>query len=295
MVAVYTIEFKAMGGPGTIRIAADDQAHARALAQPAIDEVRRIEQKYSRYRDDSIIARINAQAGKGWTACDDETLRLLDYAGTLFEASDGLFDITSGVLRLAWDFNRPALPDPKLLDECLSLVGFQHVQRDGDWVRLAQAGMELDFGGFGKEYAADCAAAKLAAQGVTSGYVDLAGDMRFLGPKPDGTPWMIGIQDPRRPDAVIATIPVIGGALATSGDYERYFDLHGRRYCHILNPRSGQPVTHWRSVSVLAPLAIAAGGTSTIAMLLQAGGLEFLRASKMPWLAVDQNGKLQSS
>lgn len=281
-----------MGGRAAIRIAADDEAHACALAQPAIDEVRRIEAKYSRYRDDSIISRINAHAGKNWTVCDDETLRLLDYAATLYEASDGVFDITSGVLRRAWDFSRPALPDPKVLEQCLSLVGFHHVQREGERVRLAQAGMELDFGGFGKEYAVDCAASKLAAAGVTSGYVDLAGDMRFLGPQPDGSPWMIGIQDPRRPDATIASIPISSGALATSGDYERYFDLDGKRYCHILNPRSGMPVTCWRSISVLAPLAMAAGSCSTIASLLQDAAPVFLKTSGLQWLAVDQDSRL---
>ena len=150
--------------------------------------------------------------------------------------------------------------------------------------------MELDFGGFGKEYAADRAGAVLAARGLRHGYVNLAGDMRMLGPKPDGSPWMIGIQDPRDKTAILATIPVDRGGLATSGDYERYFELDGKRYCHILDPRSGQPVTHWRTVSVVAPLAVVAGNCATIAMLKQADGLAFLEACGMNYLAVDQSG-----
>jgi thiamine biosynthesis lipoprotein len=154
--------------------------------------------------------------------------------------------------------------------------------------------MELDFGGFGKEYAADRAATMMAARGAKHGYVNLAGDLRVLGPKPDGAPWMIGIQDPRRRGEVIATIPVYQGGLATSGDYERYFELEGQRYCHILDPNTGWPVTHWRTVSVLAPLAVVAGNCSTIAMLKQADGLAFLQASGMNFLAMDQHGAIHT-
>jgi thiamine biosynthesis lipoprotein len=152
--------------------------------------------------------------------------------------------------------------------------------------------MEIDFGGFGKEYAADRAAAILAAQGIRHGYVNLGGDLQVIGPQPDGQAWTIGIQDPRNPDGVIAHIPVTQGSMATSGDYERYIELDGRRYCHILDPRSGRPVNHWRSVSVLAPLAIAAGSCSTIAMLKQENGLAFLDGTGMPYLAVDSQGEL---
>jgi thiamine biosynthesis lipoprotein len=152
--------------------------------------------------------------------------------------------------------------------------------------------MEIDFGGFGKEYAADRAGAILAAQGVRHGYVNLAGDMRVLGPKHDGRPWMIGIRDPRRKDQVMATIPVEQGGLATSGDYERFFELDGRRYCHVLDPRSGRPVTFWRTVSVVAPLAVVAGNCTTIAMLKQSNGLAFLEACGMNYLAMDQYGSI---
>ncbi len=135
------------------------------------------------------------------------------------------------------------------------------------------AGMELDFGGFGKEYAADRAAAMIHGKGVRHGYVNLAGDIRVVGPKLDESPWLIGIQDPRNKSRTIASIPLFTGALATSGDYERFIEVDGHRYCHIINPRSGYPVTYWRSVTVVAPLAITAGSYSTIAMLKEADGL----------------------
>src|SRR5471032_1644029 len=196
-------------------------------------------------------------------------------------------------VRRAWDFRHAQVPSPEVLTPLLALVGWRRVQRDGDRVHLPQAGMEIDFGGFGKEYAADRAATLLTELGVWHGYVNLGGDMRFIGPQPDGEPWMIGIQDPRDPEGSVASIPVSQGALATSGDYERYFDLDGQRYCHILDPRSGMPVSHWRSVSVLAPLAIAAGSCATIAMLKQADGLDFLEQSGMSYLAIDHTGRMR--
>ena len=219
-------------------------------------------------------------------------MALMSYAAALYGASEGLFDITSGVLRKAWDFRRPSVPKAEVLEPLLALVGWQKVACEGEEVHLREAGMEIDFGGFGKEYAADRAAALLIEAGVRHGYVNLGGDMRFIGPRLDGRPWSIGIQDPRDPDAVVASIPISQGALATSGDYERYFELDGQRYCHILDPRTGMPVRHWRSVSVMAPMAIAAGSCSTIAMLKQQGGLNFLNASDMGYLTVDDQGQM---
>jgi thiamine biosynthesis lipoprotein len=287
---VHAITFEAMASRCEVRLAAPDRAASALLAQAAIDEVRRIERKFSRYRPDSIVARINAAAGQDAVECDDETLALLDYAGTLHRASGGMFDISSGVLRRAWDFRRAIVPSPPALHELLGLVGWQQVERAPGHIRLPRAGMEIDFGGFGKEYAADRAAAILAGLGVQHGYVNLGGDMRFVGPRPGGLPWLIGVQDPRHPDRLAASIPVSRGALATSGDYERFFEVGSRRYCHILDPRSGMPVSHWRSVSVLGPLAVAAGSCSTIAMLLQQDGLAFLEQSGMSYLAIDRHG-----
>lgn len=290
--AMHRTAFDAMASRCELRLDAPDTATARRLAQQAIAEVRRIESKYSRYRPDSVVARINAAAGRAPVACDSETAALMAYADALHGASGGLFDITSGVLRRAWDFRQPRRPAAAALAPLLALVDWRQVRCDAAGVYLARPGMEIDFGGFGKEYAADRAAALLAAAGVRHGYVNLGGDMRFIGPQPDGQPWRIAIQDPRQPDGVVASIPVSAGALATSGDYERFFELDGQRYCHILDPRDGMPVRYWRSVSVLAPVAIAAGSCATIAMLKQRDGLDFLDASELAYLAVDDQGRI---
>jgi thiamine biosynthesis lipoprotein len=289
---IYGVAFNAMGSRCEVRIAAADEHAARHLATYAIDEVRRIEHKYSRYLRDSVVSRINASAGRYEVECDKETLALLAYADTLYAASEGRFDITSGVLRKAWDFRSGVLPQPHALQGLLPLVGWQQVERDKAAVFLPRQGMELDFGGFGKEYAADRAAEALAERGVAHGYVNLGGDMRFLGPRPGGRAWDIGIQDPRDMDATVASIPVSLGALTTSGDYERFMEVDGRRYCHVLDPRSGMPVSHWRSVSVVAPLAITAGSCTTIAMLLEEGGIGFLERSGMSYLAIDHQGQI---
>jgi thiamine biosynthesis lipoprotein len=288
---VHRTLFDAMASRCELRLVTPDAQRAQSLMRQAIDEVRRIESKYSRYRPDSIVSRINAAAGREPVACDSETMSLLAYAEALFSASGGLFDITSGVLRRAWDFRQPKVPSAEVLEPLLALVGGDEVECGAENVLLPKAGMEIDFGGFGKEYAADRVATLLADAGVRHGYVNLGGDMRFLGPQLNGEPWYIGIQDPRDEEGLAGAVPISQGALATSGDYERFFELDGQRYCHILDPRSGMPVRYWRSVSVVAPLAIAAGSCSTIAMLKQRDGLDFLNASDMGYLAVDDEGK----
>lgn len=281
-----------MGSACEVVLAASSVHDAQRLAQMAIDEVLRIERKYSRYTTESLIANINQQAGLRPVVCDDETWALLQYASKLHEQSQGLFDITSGVFRQAWNFQVPAIPSADELDALRAKVGWHKVVLKDQSIALPSAGMEIDLGGFGKEYAADRAAQVLQAQGVVSGYVNLAGDMRFLGPKPTGEPWMIGIQDPRHANQVVATLPITQGGLATSGDYERYFELNGERYCHVLNPFTGRPVKYWRSVSVTAPAAVVAGCTSTMTMLKEEEGLAFLQATGFDFFAIDHAGKV---
>lgn len=285
-------EFGAMASACEVRIAGLPQKQASLAAQAAIDEVHRIERKYSRYRDDGIVATINAGAGGSAVECDTETIDLLRYAATLFEASDGRFDPTSGVLRRAWDFGRKIVPSGEALAALLPLIDWPAVELGATSVRLPRVGMELDFGGFGKEYAVDRACAALLAQGVRHGWVNLGGDLRAVGPQPDGAPWSMGIQDPRDASRTIASLPLSVGAIATSGDYERYFELDAKRYCHVFDPRTGMPVSYWRSLSVLAPVAVAAGSCSTIGMLLERDAPQWLDDAGVPWLGIDHTGKL---
>ena len=292
MVPIHRVIFKAMGSACEIILAAPSENEARSLAQNAMDEVLRIEQKYSRYRADSVITAINQLAGKGFYECDDETWSLFEFATELFEKSDALFDITSGVLRRAWNFVNPVIPTQSQLDPLVQLVGWDKVEMKSKKICLPIQGMEIDLGGFGKEYAADCAAKQLIKTGVQNGYVNLAGDMRFIGPKPTGEPWMIGIQDPRQRDQIIASLPMSLGGLATSGDYEKYFEVNGQRYCHVLNPQTGYPVKHWRTISVHAPMAVLAGCITTIAMLKEENAHSFLQATGFDFFAIDHLGEI---
>ncbi|HEY3461210.1 MAG TPA: FAD:protein FMN transferase [Casimicrobiaceae bacterium] len=260
--------FRAMASTHELLLADASGARAKRAAAAAIDEVLRIERKYSRYRDDSVIGAINRAAGRDAIAIDGETASLLRYADRCFVLSEGRFDITSGVLRRAWDFRRvtPRVPSRDEIAAACALVGWRRVQWNAHDIRLPTSGMELDFGGIGKEYAADRAATILRDTGIAHGLVNLGGDVRAFGGRDDTVPWRVGIRHPRG-EAPLATVELFDGALATSGDYERYFDIDGRRYCHLLDARSGWPVAYWQSVSVVAPLTILAGSYATTAML----------------------------
>ena len=287
--------FRAMASDNELQLFAATEARARAVAAAAIADVARIEAKYSRYRDDSDTARINRAAGRAAVAIDAETAALLAYADRCFTLSGGLFDLTSGALRRVWNFRRapPRVPDARALEAARALIGWTEVEWDERTIRLPRAGMEIDFGGIGKEYAADRVATIVTEQGIAHGLVNLGGDVRVIGPQPDGTPWRIGIRHPRKEGAAAAAVTLDSGAVATSGDYERYFEIDGRRYCHILNPRTGMPAAHWQSVSVIAPLCIVAGSCSTIAMLREQEGEAFLREQGLPYVAVAPDGSVR--
>jgi thiamine biosynthesis lipoprotein len=288
----FRYRFRAMASEHEIVLYAPQRASAERAAQAAIADVQRIERKYTRYRDDSVTAAINRAAGGDAIAIDAETLALLRYADRCHRISAGRFDITSGVLRRAWDFRRepPRVPGCDEVDAVRALVGWERVEWSERDVRLPQAGMELDFGGIGKEYAADRAAAILRDHGIAHALVNLGGDVRALGARPGGAPWRVGIRDPRDPDAMLATATLADDAIATSGDYARYFEVDGRRYCHIVDATTGMPVTHFQSVSVVAPLAVLAGSYATIAMLLGASARAFLDAQALRYWAVEADG-----
>lgn len=293
-------EFSAMASPCSLQMDGQDEKGMRAAAAAAIAEVQRIEAKYSRYTEDSIISRINRAAGQDAVDLDAETAVLLGFADSLWSLSGGLFDISSGVLRRAWDFKAGKLPAVDALQQLLAKVGWQHVQRQGHQVRLALPGMELDFGGFGKEYAADRAAAVLLQHGIHHALVNLGGDIHALGerglPELQGAPWSVHIQHPRADasggDAMLAVLPLARGGLATSGDYERFLMVDGVRYCHVLDPRTGWPVAHWQSVTVLAANTTTAGALTTIAMLKGVDAIAWLQAQGVRYLAVQHDGQV---
>ena len=287
----YRFEFHALGSDCSLQLFAPTTALARDAAVAAEREVARIETRYSRYRPDSELSRINAAAMNGGSVTvDAETAGLIDYAYACYRKSDGLFDITSGVLRTVWNFASGPPPRPDAVAALLPRIGLDKIEWDNPRLTFATAGMELDFGGIGKEYAADRAAQICAAAGICHGLVDLGGDIRLLGPHPDGTPWKIGIRHPRRPETPMSAVDLVSGAIATSGDYERFMEVAGRRYCHILNPRTGWPVRELRSASVIGPDCLVAGTLATIAMLKGREGPDWLRALGVRHVVMDDDG-----
>lgn len=199
------------------------------------------------------------------------------------------------MLRRAWDFRAARLPAASELEVLLPLVGWTKLRWESPRLTLPLAGQELDFGGFGKEYAVDSVAGVLIRQGIRHGLVEMGGDLRVVGPQPDGTPWLVGISHPRAPDTALATIELASGALATSGDYQRFFEHAGRRYCHILDPRSGWPAEGLAGASVVADQCLVAGTLSTVAMLKGVAGPGWLAEAGVPHLTVTAAGRVEGS
>ncbi len=284
-------QFYAMGSDCALHLYGESAKSVELLAAAAEQEIRRIETRYSRYRSDSELARINKVAATGGaTGVDAETAGLIAYAKACFAKSDGAFDITSGRLRAVWDFSASRLPDQRSIDAALPFIGLDNLVLANGQLHFRRPGMELDFGGLGKEYAADRAAEVCADLGMRHGLIDLGGDIRVVGPQPDGLPWKIGIRHPRDADRLAAEIALRSGALATSGDYERFIEVDGRRYCHILDPKTGWPAQGLSSVTVISDRCLVAGSLSTAAMLKGSAGAGWLHGLGVRHLVIDEDG-----
>jgi thiamine biosynthesis lipoprotein len=290
--------FRAMGSPCELHLFGASRNALAPIAQACREEVQRLEYKFSRYREDSLATLINRSAGDDrGVEVDAETAALLDFAETAHAESEGRFDPTSGVLRQIWDFKSGRLPRERDLARVRPLVGWQKLRWESPRIALPLTGMELDFGGFVKEYAADRVAELCRERGIGSGLVDLGGDLAVVGPRPGDQPWLVGIRDPRNPAFAMARIALSRGGLATSGDYERFMIVDGVRYSHLLDPRSGASFLGGPAcVSVVAPHCLVAGVTSTTAMLHEhPDAVAFLDDVGLTHLAVSQTGEISGT
>lgn len=267
-----------MGSPCEVKVELADAAAAARLATLAEAEARRIEDKFTRYRPGGVVARINASAGGPGVALDEESAGLIDYAAQLHALSGGRFDITSGVLRRVWTFDgSDRVPEAAAVAAVLPLVGWDKVVWERPVLTLP-AGMEIDLGGIGKEYAVDRAAMAIAAASDAPVLVNFGGDLRTTRAKSGGR-WQIAIESPDAARATGGVLHIGAGAIATSGDARRFLLKGGQRYSHILDPRTGWPVADPpRSVTVAAPTCVQAGTLSTLAMLQGAEAESFLNA-----------------
>jgi FAD:protein FMN transferase len=281
---VLAVRFSAMACPCELLLHTTDRASALESGAIAAGEAWRIEKKYSRYRQDSVTARINGRTGSVLPV-DEETASLLDFAAQCFELSEGLFDITSGVLRRAWKFDgSDRVPDAAAVECLLPLVGFDKLYRDGTFLMIPD-GMEIDFGGIGKEYAVDRAYDLLMARCPVPFLVNFGGDLRASRPLPHG-PWKVAIERPDSDRSAAMMLDVEYGALATSGDSHRFLLKNGIRYGHVLHPRTGWPVQGSpRSITVAASSCTEAGLLSTMAMLKGSQAKQFLEEQQVRfWL-----------
>lgn len=288
----YHYDFQAMGSPCAIQLYAGSAKKAKQAARIVMDDVHRLEAKYSRYRADSFLSSINRVAAQGGSIpVDDETAGLLDYAATCYQQSDGLFDITSGILRRAWNFKSGSLPSQETIQTLLEKIGWHKISWQRPVLAFTVAGMEIDFGGVVKEYAVDRAAALCREAGIKHGLINLGGDVKIIGPHDDGSPWRIAIRHPRIHDGVLHTLLLHSGALASSGDYERCITVNGIRYGHVLNPKTGWPVNYMAAVSVIGEFCVVAGSASTIGMLKGENGPQWLSELGLPYLWVNVQGE----
>jgi thiamine biosynthesis lipoprotein len=267
--------FSAMASPCEVLLPSTNAAEALEFGALVAQEAWRVERKFSRYRNDSVVAKIHANRGVA-VDVDEETASLINFASQCHDLSNGLFDVTSGVLRHAWKFDgSDRLPEPAAIQRLLPLVGFEKLQWHAPRL-LLPAGMELDFGGIGKEYAVDQAYELLAARDRAPFLVNFGGDLRS-NRAPSYGPWQVGIERPDTDRDATMVLDLSHGALATSGDSRRYLLKDGVRYGHILDPRTGWPVPNSpRSVTVTASSCTEAGLLSTLALLHGASAKEFL-------------------
>jgi len=277
----WIISYTAMAGPCEILVRSENKSEVSDLASLSFAETSRIEREFSRYRDDNIVHAINSSDGAP-VEVNDEMARLLDYADQCYRLSDGLFDITSGVLRKAWKFDgRDAQPDRRLIESLRSLVGWDKVRWDGRCLRL-QPGMEIDLGGIGKEYAVDRVAETLSRASGVPLMVNFGGDIRAVASEPGFAPWIIGIENPEQTNSAVGQINLTNGGVATSGDLRRFCLVDGVRMGHILNPRTGWPVSGApRSVTVVGNFCVEAGLLATLAMLHGSAAETFLREQEV--------------
>jgi thiamine biosynthesis lipoprotein len=276
--ALFRAGFASMGSPCELLIETADEAEARRLATFARDEATRIDRKFSRYRDDSVVHALNTSGGRP-RRVDAETARLLDYGEALWRLSEGRFDLTSGVLRYAWSFDEgPVRAEPAQIPGLLQRIGWQRVQWDPPLLTLP-AGMEIDLGGIGKEYAVDLVADWIAARSECPMLVNFGGDLRCTGRPPRAGAWKVGIESVSAAGEAVKLVELQSGALATSGDAKRHIEIDGVRYGHIFDARTGWPVRGApRSVTVVAETCSQAGSYSTLAMLQGEGAEAFLDA-----------------
>lgn len=272
-----------------IKVYSSDPELAQKALEEAFAEFNRVENLTDKYAEKNMpdpeisdLYRVNKNAGIKPVEVSDDTLAMLERSNYFSRLSDGAFDVTVGPLMDSWGFGQTEyrIPPEQELKSKLALVGYRRMIIDEvqKTVFLPEKGMKIDLGGIAKGYATDLAVQKLRQMGIESAMINAGGNIYALGSRPNGMPWLVGIQDPRDQKKMIALLSVRDAAVVTSGDYKRCFIRDGIRYHHILDPSTGKPAREVISTTIVAPNATDADLLSTALFVLGTGpGAEFIK------------------
>ncbi len=298
---IYKRTLKLMGSRFEITVVDNNKTSAEKHIDTAVSEIKRIEQLISSWDRNSQTSLINAHAGIRPVKVDKELLDLIQRAIGLSKLTDGAFDITYASMDKIWKFDgsMKSIPTETEIKASVNKVGYHNViiDKEHSTVFLTQKGMKIGFGAVGKGYAADKAKALLMAKRVVAGIINASGDMNTWGKQPDGTDWKVAITNPLNKNTAFALLPVANKAVVTSGNYEKYVTLEGKRYTHIIDPRTGYPSKGIVSVTMFAPKAELADAlaTSVFVMGVEVGLNRINQLNDVECIIVDEYGGIHSS
>ena len=299
---VFKIGTKLMGNHFEISVVADDEDWANTRINAAINEIKRIEKLLTTFDDNSETNLINRNAGIEAVEVCDETFQLIERSIRISNITQGAFDITYGSIdKSLWNFDTTmkTLPDKETAKEMVRLINYRNIilDRENKTVFLKEKGMRIGFGGIGKGYAAEMAKQVMQQMGVESGIVNASGDLTAWGLQPNGEEWTIGIANPNIKDQVFSFMKITGLAVATSGNYEKFILIDGKKYSHTINPRTGLPVTGIKSVTIITKNAEIADAMATpVTIMGVQAGLDMINQIKdIEAIIIDDNNKMFTS
>lgn len=285
----------------TVKVYGENKNKVEEAVNKAFSEMKRIENLINNYDPQSEISRVNQKAGREAVKVSPETFKIVKLSKLYGKKTGGVFNITVEPLVSLWSFGgRKHIPNQQELNKILPLINLNWVQLDkkNQTVKLAKKGMGLDLGGVGKGYAADRAITILKRYGIRNALVTTGSTTRVLGKKPDGKPWQVGIQHPRKEGEIIGILSLENQSVSTSGDYQQYFIKNGQRYHHILSPFSGMPATEVISVTVVTDKSCAEADILSTAIFVMGypEGMQFIERTKnLEGVIVDAQGKIHLS
>jgi len=291
-----------MGNQFEISAVAETEAWAHERIDAGVREIQRIEKLLTTFSDTSETSYINQHAGMEPVVVSSETFNIIERSIRLSVLTQGAFDITYGsVDKRLWNFDTTmqSLPSRETAKQMVRLINYRNIVLDKEksTVLLKEKGMRIGFGGIGKGYAAERAKQVMQQMGVESGIVNASGDLTCWGQQPNGQPWTIGIVNPNAAHQVFSYMTVTNMAIATSGNYEKYILVNGKKYSHTIDPRTGLPVTGIKSVTIIAPNAELADAMATPVMIMgiKAGLHMINQINNMEAILIDDNDKIFSS